>query len=134
MSTFDQAKRINELETELAAWKTYAEQLAGAKRREDTRTLPVLWRLTPGETRLVLKVFDAKDTPIHGTRLYAACYGPRDGLMAEDYKVITVLISKARKKLAEQGVKILTVGHYGYLIEADSREIIAAAIHQRVGP
>jgi two-component system cell cycle response regulator CtrA len=92
--------------------------------------LPVEWRLTPQEQRVVgvllNRDYATKDA------IMAALY--RDlGKDEAEIKIVDVFVCKARKKLSPFGIEIHTIWGKGYSIDAETRSRTLAEISAAKG-
>lgn len=84
--------------------------------------LPIEWRLTPLEARLV--GFMLKRPLATKDELMSALYSLRPDEPPHD-KIIDVFVCKVRPKLRRHGIEIRTVWGQGFAIDAATRERVA---------
>jgi DNA-binding response OmpR family regulator len=130
VTDLDLARRVNQLETELAAWKTYAAELErGARPDEDVR-VPPSWGLTRKERGILMAIYQAGDFPISRERIQERVHGRS---VAQDAKCIDVVLVRVRRKLAPLGVVILSDHGSGWHMPKSSRDLIAAGLLSPAG-
>jgi DNA-binding response OmpR family regulator len=99
-------------------------QLREMLRTPDSARFPKRWRLSLGEQRVLKSLISSAD----GYRSHEAiCIAGRAHDETWDTRLVHVLISSIRKKLAPHGVLIVTVWGQGYKIDPKSKAIVIGA-------
>lgn len=83
--------------------------------------LPLEWRLTPTEARLVSALYGRLECS--KDQLLAAMYR-NDGRDEPEIKIVDVLVCKSRAKMKRYGARILTRWGHGYALDAAARTAI----------